>query len=103
MPTNVFVQERTGKPIGGTMARIANSVDQNTRTMLAEVDIDNHDGSLYPGMYAVVTFVQVRGVSPLVIPGDAIVVRKDRTAVAWCAIRRFKLCRLKSAVTMDPL
>ena len=82
MPANIFVQERTGKPIGGTVARIANSIDQNTRTMLAEVDIDNHDGTLYPGMYAIVSFVQVRGVSPLVIPGDAVVVRKDRTAVA---------------------
>jgi multidrug efflux pump subunit AcrA (membrane-fusion protein) len=82
MPANIFVQERTGKPIGGTVARIANSIDQNTRTMLAEVDIDNRDGTLYPGMYAIVSFVQVRGVSPLVIPGDAVVVRKDRTAVA---------------------
>jgi multidrug efflux pump subunit AcrA (membrane-fusion protein) len=82
MPANIFVQERTGKPIAGTVARIANSIDQNTRTMLAEVDIDNHDGTLYPGMYAIVSFIQVRGVSPLVIPGDAVVVRKDRTAVA---------------------
>jgi hypothetical protein len=82
MPANIFLQERTGKPIGGTVARIANSIDQNTRTMLAEIDIDNRDGTLYPGMYAIVSFVQVRGVSPLVIPGDAVVVRKDRTAVA---------------------
>jgi multidrug efflux pump subunit AcrA (membrane-fusion protein) len=82
MPANIFVQERTGKPIGGTVARIANSIDQNTRTMLAEVDIDNRDGTLYPGMYAIVSFVQVRSVSPLVIPGDAVVVRRDRTAVA---------------------
>jgi multidrug efflux pump subunit AcrA (membrane-fusion protein) len=82
MPANIFVQERTGKPIGGTVARIANSIDQNTRTMLTEIDIDNRDGTLYPGMYAIVSFVQVRGVSPLIIPGDAVVVRKDRTAVA---------------------
>jgi hypothetical protein len=33
-------------------------------------------------MYAIVSFVQVRSVSPLVIPGDAVVVRRDRTAVA---------------------
>ena len=82
MPARVFVQERPNKPINGTVARTADSLDQNTRTMLAEVDIDNRDGSLYPGMYAVVSFVQVRGVSPLTVPGDSVVVRQDKNMVA---------------------
>jgi hypothetical protein len=82
MPAQVFVQERSGKPIAGTVTRSAHSIDQNTRTMLTEVDVSNQDGSLYPGMYAIVSFVQVRGVSPLVVPGDAVVVRQDRTSVA---------------------
>jgi hypothetical protein len=82
MAAQVFVQERPGKPIVGTVARSANAIDQNTRTMLTEVDVDNKDGSLYPGMYSVVSFIQTRGVSPLVVPGDAVVVRQDRTAVA---------------------
>ncbi len=82
MPARVFVQERPGKPINGTVTRTAGSVDQNTRTMLTEVDVDNRDGSLYPGMYAVVTFLQVRGTPPLTVPGDAVVVRQDRNMVA---------------------
>lgn len=82
MPARVFVQERPGKPILATVTRIANAIDQNTRTMLAEVDIENKDGSLYPGMYSVVSFVQVRGLSPLVAPGDAVVVRQDKTSIA---------------------
>jgi hypothetical protein len=82
MPAKVYVQERTGRPIDGSVTRAANAVDQNTRTMLTEVDLDNSDGTLYPGMYTVVSFVQIRGVSPLVIPGDAVVVRQDRTSVA---------------------
>jgi multidrug efflux pump subunit AcrA (membrane-fusion protein) len=82
MQAKVFLQERPNKPIMGTVTRTADSLDQNTRTMLTEVDVPNHDGSLYPGMYAVVTFVQVRGVAPLTIPGDAVVVRGDRNTVA---------------------
>jgi multidrug efflux pump subunit AcrA (membrane-fusion protein) len=82
MPARIFIQERPGKPILGTVTRAANAIDQNTRTMLAEVDVDNKDGGLYPGMYSIVSFVQVRGVSPLVVPGDAVVVRQDRTSVA---------------------
>ncbi len=82
MPAKVFVQERPDKPISGTVARTADELDQNTRTMLVEVDIDNRDGSLYPGMYAVVSFVQAHGVSPLTVPGDAVVVRQDKNMVA---------------------
>lgn len=82
MPAKVFLQERTGKPIDGTVTRATRSLDQNTRTMLTEVDLDNRNGSLIPGMYTVVTFVQVRGQSPLTVPGDAVVVRQDRTTVA---------------------
>lgn len=86
MPAKVYVQERTGKPIYGTVTRATRSLDQNTRTMLTEVDLDNHNGSLFPGMYTVVSFVQQGGrgqaASSLTVPGDAVVVRQDRTAVA---------------------
>jgi multidrug efflux pump subunit AcrA (membrane-fusion protein) len=82
MPAKVFMQERSGKPISGTVTRAANAIDQNTRTMLTEVDVDNPNGSLYPGMYAIVQFVQLLGESPITVPGDAIIVRQDKTAVA---------------------
>ena len=82
MQAQVFLQERTGKPIYGTVTRTTHSIDPNTRTMLTEVDLDNRDGSLNPGMYTIVTFVQVRGTPPLTVPGDAVVVRQDRTMVA---------------------
>lgn len=82
MPAKVFIQERVGKPVSGSVTRAANAIDQNSRTMLTEVDIDNSDGSLYPGMYAIVQFVQVGGEPPITVPGDAIIVRQDKTAVA---------------------
>lgn len=83
MNASVFLQERQGgPPVHGTVTRAADSIDQNTRTMLAEVDVDNRSGSLYPGMYTVVTFQQVRGEAPLAVPGDAVVVRGDRTTLA---------------------
>ncbi len=82
MPAKVFLQEKMGAPVSGSVARSANSLDQNTRTMLTEVDVDNRNRSLYPGMYAVVSFEQVRGKAPLTVPGDAVIVRNDRTTVA---------------------
>ena len=92
MPARVFVQERPGRPITGTVTRTAGSLDQNTRTMLTEVDIDNRDHSLFPGMYTVVTFVQVRGTGPLTVPGDAVVVRQDHNAVAVVKDQKGAVC-----------
>jgi multidrug efflux pump subunit AcrA (membrane-fusion protein) len=82
MSAKIYVQERPGVVIFGKVTRTADSVDTNTRTMLIEVDVDNRNGSLYPGMYALVSFVQIAGESPIVIPGDAVIVRNDRTSVA---------------------
>ena len=82
MAAKVFLQERPNVPFDGTVARLANSLDQNTRTMLTEVDVDNRNHTLYPGMYAVVEFQQLRGTAPLTVPGDAVIVRNDQTSVA---------------------
>lgn len=99
MPAKVFLQERTGRAINGTVTRSTRSLDQNTRTMLTEVDLDNRNGSLYPGMYTVVSFVQVRGESPLTVPGDSVVVRQDRTMVA--VVRDMKVQMLPVEIGRD--
>jgi RND family efflux transporter MFP subunit len=41
-----------GRTMQGTVTRSANSVQMATRTMDTEVDVENRDGSLVPGMYA---------------------------------------------------
>lgn len=67
----------------GEVTRTAASVDPNTRTMLTEVQVDNRSGKLVPGMYTVVTFPPVSGSKgPLLITGDAVIVRHDRSTVA---------------------
>jgi multidrug efflux pump subunit AcrA (membrane-fusion protein) len=91
MPARVFIQERPGSAITGKVTRIANAIDQNSRTMLAEVDVDNRKGELFPGMYSVVSFVQVHGVSPLTVPGDAVVVRQDQNTVAVVRDQKIQL------------
>ncbi len=68
--------------VGGNVTRTAASIDQNTRTLLTEVQVDNHDRHLLTGMYAVVTFNALGGPGPLTVSGDAIAVRQDRNVVA---------------------
>ena len=75
-------QEFPEQTFSGQVTRTAGAVDQNTRTMLAEIQVDNAGGHLLPGMYAVATFAGASGQGPLVISGDAVAVRKDTTTVA---------------------
>ena len=75
----------------GEVTRASGSIDQNSRTLLTEVQIDNHDGKLMPGMYAVATFPPSPGQLPLVVPGDAIAIRHDTSVVATVAQGKVKL------------
>jgi multidrug efflux pump subunit AcrA (membrane-fusion protein) len=78
----LHVQELPGQTFFGTVARTTGSIDQNTRTMLTEIDYDNRDNRLMPGMYTVVSFTQEQGVAPLIVPGDAVALRQDRSVLA---------------------
>ncbi|HZQ43792.1 MAG TPA: efflux RND transporter periplasmic adaptor subunit [Acidobacteriaceae bacterium] len=76
-------QEYPGVNFTGDITRTADSVDPNTRTMLTEVQVDNHNGKLVPGMYTVVTFPPAQGIEgPLLVSADAIVIRHDQTTIA---------------------
>ena len=76
-------QEYPGVNFTGDITRTADSVDPNTRTMLTEVQVDNHNGKLVPGMYTVVTFPPAQGIEgPLLVSGDAVVIRHDKPTIA---------------------
>jgi multidrug efflux pump subunit AcrA (membrane-fusion protein) len=76
-------QEYPGVNFTGEVTRTADSVDPNTRTMLTEVQVDNRAHKLVPGMYTIVTFPPARGiVGPLLVTGDAVVIRHDRPTIA---------------------
>ncbi len=66
----------------GHVTRTSGSIDQNSRTLLTEVQVDNKDGRLLNGMYVVVRFVEMHGIPGITIPGDAVVVRGDKNQVA---------------------
>ncbi len=66
----------------GRVTRTADSIDTNTRTMLTEVQVANPNGRLKTGMSVLVAFEGTSMERPLVVPGDAIVIRNDHDAVA---------------------
>ena len=89
---SVAFQEYPGTTFQGTITRTADSIDTNTRTLLTEVQVDNSQGKLVPGMYTVVTFAPPPGTqAPLLIVGEAIVIRKDQSMVATVVNGKIKL------------
>ena len=78
----LLFQERPNDTYEGRVTRTSASIDQNTRTLLVEVQVKNLNGQLLPGMYVVVNFVEVKAHPPLLIPGEAIVIRDGQTTVA---------------------
>ena len=89
MRATVTVQGLQGAGFSGTVARFAHSLDLATRTMLTEVDLDNPEHTLYPGMYANVTLVLQSHPDALRLPVAAVggdeahkvfLVRDDRLA-----------------------
>ncbi|MBI3665373.1 MAG: efflux RND transporter periplasmic adaptor subunit [Acidobacteria bacterium] len=63
----------------GTIARPARSVDVKTRSMPVELDVQNADGRLAPGMFPEVAWPVRRSRPSLYVPPSAVVVTTERT------------------------
>ena len=78
----IGLAEYPASRFSGTVVRTANAIDQNTRTLLTEVDVANKAGRLLPGAYAQVHFdVPVNG-SRLSVPSSAMLFRSEGPSVA---------------------
>jgi RND family efflux transporter MFP subunit len=76
------VRAQPGAQFSGVVARIAESIDQKTRSMPVELDVDNADGRLAPGMFADVKWPVKRDAPSLFVPVSAIVQSTEKTFVA---------------------
>ena len=65
--------QATGQQFPGTVVRYTRDVSNATRTMLTEVDVNNPDLTLTPGMYADVTFNLEQKNGALLVPASAII------------------------------
>ncbi len=79
---HLSVSNLPGREFTGAVARTANALDPNSRTLLVEVHVPNADGALLPGMYAQVDLSSTRTNPPMLVPSEALIVRADGTGVA---------------------
>jgi RND family efflux transporter MFP subunit len=81
----IHVAENPNRTFPGAITRTSNSLDPASRTMLTEVQIPNPNGTLLPGEFTQVEMKVFRKDPPILIPGDAIIVRANGTFVGVLA------------------
>lgn len=75
----VHVDSLNGKTFTGSISRFSNRVDDNTRTMITEIEVPNPDLELVPGMYANVVLKVEKHPQALAVPTEAVAGEKART------------------------
>jgi RND family efflux transporter MFP subunit len=73
----VTVPQLPGEVFHGVVARNAAALATNTRTLLAEVDVNNPDGKLSAGLYGIVHLQEPRARPVVFVPSEAVIFNKD--------------------------
>jgi RND family efflux transporter MFP subunit len=79
---DLTLREFPGRHFKGTIARTAQSIDVNSRTLLTEIDVDNGKGELLPGSYCEVHLDLPTPASTLKLPVNALIFRTEGLQVA---------------------
>jgi len=75
----VRVDSLNGKTFTGTISRFTHEVDDNTRTMITEIEVPNPNLELMPGMYATVVLKVEKHLQALAVPTEAVAGEKTPT------------------------
>ncbi len=76
------VPQLPGRVFHGRVARNAAALATDTRTLLAEVDVDNHDGALSAGLYGIVHVQEPRPQPVITLPTQAVIFGSDGLSAA---------------------
>jgi RND family efflux transporter MFP subunit len=82
VPALVRVPEMPARTFPGQVSRIADALQPNTRTLLAEIDVPNPDAALTPGMYCSVELRIPRRTPSFMVPGEAVIFNRNGLQVA---------------------
>jgi RND family efflux transporter MFP subunit len=74
---DLTLEEFPGRRFQGRVARTAKAIDQASRTLLTEIDVDNASGELLPGAYAEVHFKVAPGTSTFTLPVNTLLFRSE--------------------------
>jgi RND family efflux transporter MFP subunit len=78
----IRVPEIPDRTFKGSVTRIADALDPQTRTLLTEIEVPNPDGALTPGVYCSVELQIPRKTPSLIVSADAVIFNQDGLHVA---------------------
>ena len=78
----ITLQEFPGERFSAEVARTAEAIDPNTRTLLTEVDVPNKSGRLLPGSLGQVHYAVGSNVNKVTVPVNALLFRSEGPQLA---------------------
>jgi membrane fusion protein (multidrug efflux system) len=81
MPVKIESDAHPGQTLEATVTRAAHALDAHTRTMLTEIDIDNKNRWVLPGVFVRVS-LDLDTPASLVVPAEAVFLREGKPLVA---------------------
>jgi len=82
VPATLTLPQRPDRPLRGTVARTSGAINSASRTLRIEVDVENQDGAVLPGAYALVD-LDVTASHPLLsVPVNTLLFRPEGVQVA---------------------
>ncbi|MGH8159596.1 MAG: efflux RND transporter periplasmic adaptor subunit [Rhodanobacter sp.] len=82
MPATVTLSSYGTKPFSGTVARTADALDSNSRTLRTEIDVDNAGQALVPGVYANVKLALATATHNFIVPANTLLFRSEGLRIA---------------------
>jgi RND family efflux transporter MFP subunit len=94
---SLTLDEYPGRSFEGTITRNSSAIDQTTRTLNVEVDIDNPKGELLPGAYVFVHFKVPEHATSLMLPSNTLLFRSEGLQVGVVRDNHVQLVPVKIA------
>jgi membrane fusion protein, multidrug efflux system len=90
-----------GRTYRAPIARISHDINQNTRTMLVELDLQNADVQITPGTFTSVEWPIHRSYATLFVPSSAVTTDLQRTFVIRVRQGKAEWVDIKTGVTVN--
>jgi RND family efflux transporter MFP subunit len=96
LPVKVLVEELPGRAFEGSVTRFSQALDDASKTMLTEIDLENPKRELRPGMFATVKLGVEKHSDALLVPVEAVVFEKSGTSIFTIADGKAKKIPVKT-------
>ncbi|MEJ0051517.1 MAG: efflux RND transporter periplasmic adaptor subunit [Methylovirgula sp.] len=91
----ITLDEYPNQAFQGTLVRTDKSINQQSRTLLVEVDVDNSEGKLLPGAYTFVHFDLLAHPESVTIPSNTLLFRSEGLRVGVVRDDKVQLVPIK--------